>query len=362
MGDNELQGCTEEELLLVQELRDRTPQLEGHPEHITDQMNLLRFLRGFGGLEEATVRLHEMLVWRAENQELLQAVAACTPAGLTSGDTNLLPGADKLTAILPLRYVQGNSLQGLPLNCVYVGQIDLARFGNEVSDEEFLAFITSFVEQRAIVLHNLKATHPGLLVKSVEVRDLDMLSVTTFMASPRLIKRIKNVMGRVQSNFPETSHQIHIVHPGATFSTLFALISTFMNERQLSKIRVNSGNVVQALAGAMDCDGICSYVQLRGQMNGSVHLEKGERKYIALRLNAPSSARLNTTMTAGGDTTCELAFVSETGEYSELWKGKVGKTEVVQEVELGAGVVVFTLDNSSSWWGSADLDVNIVAV
>ena len=111
---------------------------------------------------------------------------------------------------------------------------------------------------------------------------------------------------RFQSNFPETSHQIHIVHPGATFSTLFALISTFMNERQLSKIRVNSGNVVQALAGAMDCDGICSYVQLRGQMNGSVHLEKGERKYIALRLNAPSSARLNTTMTAGDARTLSL--------------------------------------------------------
>ena len=49
------------------------------------------------------------------------------------------------------------------------------------ADEEFLAFITSFVEQRAMVLHNLKATHQGLLVKSVEVRDLDMLSVTTFM-------------------------------------------------------------------------------------------------------------------------------------------------------------------------------------
>ena len=55
--------------------------------------------------------------------------------GLTSGDTSLLPGADKLTAILPLRYVQGKSLSGLPLNCVYVGQVDLARFGSEVSGE-----------------------------------------------------------------------------------------------------------------------------------------------------------------------------------------------------------------------------------
>ena len=64
----------------------------------------------------------------------------------------------------------------------------------------------------------------------------------------------------------------------------------------------------------------------------------------------------------GGDTPCELIFVSETGEYSEVWTGKVGSTEVVQDAELGAGVLVFALDNSSSWWGSVDLDANIAVV
>jgi len=347
---------------MVQELRARTPQLEGNPEHITDQMNLLRFLRGFGGLEQATVKLHEMLQWRAENHEVLQAVAASTPAGLTCGDTSILPNADKMTSVLSMHYVQGASLSGLPLNCEYVGQIDLSRLGSEVSDEELLTFMTCYVEQRAMVLHNLKTAHEGKLVKMIELRDLDMLSVTTFMASPSLIKRFKNVMSNIQANYPEVSHQIHILHPGATFSTLFALLSTFMNQRQLDKIQVHSGKLVQTLAGMMDCDGICSYVQLRGQHNGLVHLEKGERKYIALRLNAPSGTRLNVTMTGGGDTPCELTFVSETGEYSELWTGKVGSTEVVQETELGAGVLVFALDNSSSWWGSVDLDANIVAV
>ena len=64
----------------------------------------------------------------------------------------------------------------------------------------------------------------------------------------------------------------------------------------------------------------------------------------------------------GGDTPCELIFVSETGEYSEVWTGKVGSTEVVQDAELGAGVLVFALDNSSSWWASVDLDANIAVV
>ena len=59
-------GCTEEETLMVQELRARTPQLEGNPEHITDQMNLLRFLRGFGGLEQVHSHLSHC-VWCAHH-------------------------------------------------------------------------------------------------------------------------------------------------------------------------------------------------------------------------------------------------------------------------------------------------------
>ena len=51
------------------------------------------------------------------------------------------------------------------------------------ADEELLTFMTSYVEQRATVLHNLKKAHEGKLVKLVELRDLDMLSVATFMGS-----------------------------------------------------------------------------------------------------------------------------------------------------------------------------------
>ena len=37
-----------------------------------------------------------------------------------------------------------------------------------------------------MVLHNLKTAHEGKLVKMIELRDLDMLSVTTFMGTARL--------------------------------------------------------------------------------------------------------------------------------------------------------------------------------
>ena len=56
-----------------------------------------------------------------------------------------------------------------------------------VADDELLMFMTSYVEQRAMVLHNLKTAHEGKLVKMVELRDLDMLSVATFMGTARLL-------------------------------------------------------------------------------------------------------------------------------------------------------------------------------
>ena len=74
-----------------------------------------------------------MLDWRAQNEQLLAAVADASGPGICTGNTSLLPMAHKMETLLPMRFLEGKSVDGLPLNCLYAGQLDLAEFGAQVS-------------------------------------------------------------------------------------------------------------------------------------------------------------------------------------------------------------------------------------
>ena len=130
------------------------------------------------------------------------------------------------------------------------------------------------------VLHNLQVE--GTLSKYVEMRDLDNLSVKNLMGHPSLISRIKSTIGKIQSNFPETSHKILIVHPPSAFSTIHTMLSAVLNKNTLRKIVVikAGSDVVQELSGLLDARGIRSWVQGQNCRAGAVHLDAGQVKYI----------------------------------------------------------------------------------
>eukprot|EP00657_Telonema_sp_P-1_P003486 TRINITY_DN18359_c0_g1_i1.p1 TRINITY_DN18359_c0_g1~~TRINITY_DN18359_c0_g1_i1.p1 ORF type:complete len:185 (-),score=47.44 TRINITY_DN18359_c0_g1_i1:48-602(-) len=164
------------------------------------------------------------------------------------------------------------------------------------------------------------------------------------MASPRLIGRIKTVMAKVQANYPETSHTIHVVHPPSSFKALFALVSTFLNQRQLDKIEVHRppADLIPVLAEFMSPAAILSWVSAREEGSGDMHLNRGQTKYLAIAVQQGERLRLNGRPLAGGHIPCELALLSEQG-YQKLWSGKIGKVE--QQFDVPPGVAVLTLDN-----------------
>ena len=53
-----------------------------------------------------------------------------------------------------------------------------------------------------------------------------------------LIHRLKTLISSVQDHYPELIHQAIIAHAPATFSKLFALVSSVLNDRMRSKILV----------------------------------------------------------------------------------------------------------------------------
>lgn len=88
----------------------------------------------------------------------------------------------------------------------FEGFMDLAAFGAGVNDEEFNDFLTGLLEQRAMTLHQYSMTQQRL-VKFADVRDLDAMSVPSFLGNPTVLMRLKGVIKKVQD-----------LYPGATYS------------------------------------------------------------------------------------------------------------------------------------------------
>eukprot|EP00656_Telonema_subtile_P000899 TRINITY_DN10431_c0_g1_i1.p1 TRINITY_DN10431_c0_g1~~TRINITY_DN10431_c0_g1_i1.p1 ORF type:complete len:364 (-),score=96.30 TRINITY_DN10431_c0_g1_i1:153-1244(-) len=350
---------SESELQDIAELRSMLPQLQDEPPHICSDVNMLRNLRGFGSVDAAASKLQSMLSWRRESAELLEGVIANTPADMYQGDTSALPYAEQLNSIIPLKMLAGSSRDGLPMNCLYVSQLDLNLF-SAISEEQFEAFIITFMEQRGIVLHNL-SERQGQGVQYAEMRDVDLLAITDLLSSPRILKRLKSVFAKIQTYYPETTKSIHIVHPPSTYSALFKVISTFMNQRQVDKITVaEAGNCIPMLATVMTHESLFSWVRIRGNQAGALNLAKGQTRYLAERVEeGQNRVRVRASMVSGGDFPACLEFMGAgpEGLYQTLWSGMVGQFE--QEFEVGPGVAVFVMDNSAAWFGGVDLNVEM---
>ena len=171
-------------------LTDAFPDWLSYPADMTHDLHLCRFLRGNNGDQAQTlaklrvaISYRKELIGREEFASLRKSVGASTRLDLT-----LLPNASEVLRILPILSIEGSSVDGLP------AVITLARFADYDAFNAFIAseggpqklsdFLSGMLEQRALILHNRSITE-GRMVKFVDVRDLNGMSVTEFLSKGR---------------------------------------------------------------------------------------------------------------------------------------------------------------------------------
>ena len=120
----------------------------------------LRFLRGHGGYEKAVEKMRLALSYRTElaTAEPFRAMRAATLQA-SAIDLSVLPHADEVLRHLPLRAVEGATVDGLPV-CLSVTRLFHFRALTDgtVDDERLDLFFRAMIEQRALVCHQLSRT------------------------------------------------------------------------------------------------------------------------------------------------------------------------------------------------------------
>jgi hypothetical protein len=230
--DEDLEWVGEAEAELIAQMRESVDKevLAAEPVEIQHDLCFLRFLRGHGGnVEEAVKFYNAMLSWRLANREALQSLRAGFDSVSDWRDMiRAIPHAAKVGPLTPIRQLDGRSISNLPLACMCVGFFDLALWGSNITDEEFQQWMLGLLELRCMRLH-AESVEQHKLVKFVDMRDLDGISITALLSNSLVLMRFKNAMKTVQDFYPETVHQILILNAPSTFSQLFAIFSQILN-------------------------------------------------------------------------------------------------------------------------------------
>ncbi|KAL1522816.1 hypothetical protein AB1Y20_017786 [Prymnesium parvum] len=216
---------------------------DAFPADLTHDLHLCRFLRGHqGDVEKAEGKLRDAVAYRMELIRQPPFASLRSTIGEDRRiDLSILPHAEEILRILPLRNTEGTASDGLPILLTLIRYVDFAAFDafhTEAGEMVLRSFVNGMLEQRALVLHN-RSIAEHRMVKCVDVRDFTGGSVTEFISKGRgLLSAIKAQLAVVQSFYPELLHQAIIFNAPAMFSNLFSLLSGLLNERMRSKISI----------------------------------------------------------------------------------------------------------------------------
>lgn len=213
-----------------------------------------------------------------------------------------------------------------------------------------------------MLLHNL-SVQQGRMVKVTEIRDLSNFAISDLLRNGRpIIARIKQFLGTVQDFYPEVIHKIFIFNAPSSFSTLFSLISSLLNERMRSKIQVFPiGTPVPELTKHFKARAIWSWLsQGAASVDFSrAKLERGEQESLVKWLKKGETARWNVELLEGPDLLFRRAFLLETANSGGGGVAanaeetvKAGSSSKGTYTADGDGCLWLCIDNSAAWWNA----------
>eukprot|EP00928_Gymnodinium_smaydae_P060882 TRINITY_DN4476_c0_g5_i1.p1 TRINITY_DN4476_c0_g5~~TRINITY_DN4476_c0_g5_i1.p1 ORF type:complete len:375 (-),score=84.76 TRINITY_DN4476_c0_g5_i1:111-1235(-) len=333
-------------------------EMEGCPEDLTHDLTIARCLRGNSNDPELACEVFAKTIKYRKELIATQVVADFRASVLDaeSIDMTKLPHHEVVRKVLPVRGIEGFSLDGLPVMVAAPRLIDFAAFADLADSEVIDTFFKCHLEQRALVLHNLSMKQKRM-VKFIEVRDLNNMSVTTLLSSGRpLIAKFKEILQQVQDFYPEMLHRALMFNAPGTFATVFNLISVIMNERMKAKVRVFAvGDAFAEMTRHLSARAILSWMT---ELNGDVNLEgmelsAGCEEFTARRLSKGQELRWTASVL---EKDIELRHVFLPDEVNPDKEAQVEKKMVSAEapyeekfIAESDGVVWLCVSNAHSW-------------
>ena len=374
------------------------------PEDMTHDIHVCRFLRGHKHDADAAAKamtgaIKYRTAFIAQNESVRTMRA-------NLGDTldlTLLPNNEEVLRCLPVRAVaKGLSAgSGLPLAIVPIRLVEPRLFSDMGDKLEF--FIRCLLEARALVLHKLSLRQQRM-VKFFEVRDFNNVHVSELILHGRhIIQNLKDIIRSLQDHYPEVLHQVLIAHAPTTFSKLFSLVSSVLNERMRNKIFVIPATAkFEQVACLLDANALHTWGQLvnnsssgkaaDGGWGGSTGvtvanmgcefvtrwLEKGETLKWKVRLSSGESIRVFAYWMAEAPNSSS-GGASGGGNGGNGGSGTMApraQAELLQDVALKAeeacdgsytaeaasGVVWLCADNVASWWYEKVVHASLITI
>lgn len=340
----------------------------GVPQDVGDDLQICRFLRGNGN--DASIVAEKMSKAIDYRLSIIESDAVkhlrTTYAKSTSFPLTALPHADQMLKFLPLRQIEGQSSLGLPLALAVTRFLDAAEY-NSLDDEgksNMVEFTGALLEMRALMLHNLSHAQKRM-VKYVDVRDMTQCSIQYLLTEGRgILKRMKEMISKVQDYYPEVLFQSHIFNAPPTFSKLFAVISVILNKQTLAKVKIfGVGTQFKELAAVLDARAIYSWVSYASEQLDFNNLAVGNQavEYTARWLEKGEKCKWLVSVKAM-DIKVSRIFIPADGGMSEA---SVEEAVVLHDKPCEgsfdsecAGVLVLCIDNYSSWWNAKTVSVS----
>lgn len=238
-------------------------QLQDLPADLCDDVTIARFLRGNNDdPAEAGEKLAEAVRYRKEvimEPDIARMREAVQNQAHDTFDLKLWETVADVHAVLPIFRIEGLTVGSeLPIMGVVPGNMDFDKVFEVFESGRFKAFAKLHFEHRWLHIHKLSHKQRRM-VKFTDVRDLNTSAYTLIAKVPRFVEALKQDVSSIMEHYPEMVHNMVIMGAPPTFSMIFGLISSLLNERMRAKFRIFArGAPFEEVARLMDARALWS--------------------------------------------------------------------------------------------------------
>jgi len=200
-------------------------------EAVTGDVRLLRFLRASKyEINESAEMFRRMMEWRAEeNIDDIHDDIVSNNLGPTQ-----LPGYQKFSRYMPIRYYLAQDLEGNPICRDMLGSYDIKACVADMGEKAIFKFWIYHNEYRMLLLDKL-SQEQRRMVLVYEIKDLTDVTLGLLYSSKDLMTRLAKIN---TSYYVETTRRVAAINLPWIFNTLFTFVKPFIPQRSLAKVKI----------------------------------------------------------------------------------------------------------------------------
>lgn len=133
----------------------------------------------------------------------------------------------------------GEDSRGRPIRYMAPQPCNIDQIFKQIGPERMFLFQVAMLEKMInIVLFRCSQKYNRPVNQMITVVDVKLLEVGKILTSTEMIGNMRKMAPEFQKNYPELTHKAVIINAGPVFYTLWKIVSVFMKEATLKKIRI----------------------------------------------------------------------------------------------------------------------------